>query len=97
MKKITTETGYLYIGSARQMLSLYKALDKRELAYPIFSDYPKVNKDKVYGIAVDTIDYSTGEMINPEMCIVSADVILRTLFGNDIDFNIYTQKRGEIQ
>lgn len=52
MKKyiFNDEETILIIGTAREIRSLYKAMLKREF-YPVFSDFPKFNDSKLYGIA----------------------------------------------
>lgn len=44
------EIGTLYIGTAREMKSLYKNLKIRSSAMPLFIDDPIFVKDRMYGI-----------------------------------------------
>ena len=53
MKAIATETGYLFIGTAREICSLYKNFMRREIAIPAFCNFPKFNMSKYYGLSVD--------------------------------------------
>lgn len=76
MKNITTDTGSIYIGTAREICSLYKNFAKREIAMPIFSDFPKFNMGKFYGLCVDTYDSWNEREINPIMQVIAGDTAL---------------------
>ena len=47
------ENVYNYVGTAREIRSLYKNLEKKTSFIPLFVDEPKFNANRMYGIAVD--------------------------------------------
>lgn len=82
MKKIIISTGNIYIGNAREICSLYKNFLKREIAMPIFSDFPKFNPLRFYGLYVREYDsYTEREMDIPEMQIISSDTVLEMIYS----------------
>jgi hypothetical protein len=54
MKKFTfnDEYGELFVGSAREIKSLYKNLERKTNAFPRFVEEPILRKDQMYGIHV---------------------------------------------
>ena len=80
MKKIKTEDGCLYIGTAREICSLYKNFTDREIAWPIFSTFPKFNMEKYYGLSIDDYDEDGLLFDIPEMQVVSGDMALAMAF-----------------
>lgn len=76
MKNIETNTGCLFIGTAREICSLYKNFEKREIAMPTFCDFPKFNMSKFYGLSVDTYDEWNEREISPRMMVVAGDTAL---------------------
>ena len=80
MKKIELENKDLYIGTAREICTLYKKLVDKEIAWPIFSDMPKFNMTKYYGLAVQYFDIDGEPLEVPEMQVVSGDTALAIAF-----------------
>lgn len=80
MKAITTETGYLFIGTAREICSLYKNFMRREIAIPAFCNFPKFNMSKYYGLSVDIYDEWNEMEIAPKMQIVAGDTALAIIY-----------------
>ena len=76
MQNISTDTGSIYIGNAREVCSLYKNFTKRKLAMPVFSDFPKFNMGKFYGLCVTTYDSLNEREIDPVMQVISGDTAL---------------------
>jgi hypothetical protein len=54
MKKFTFDDDYgkLFVGSAREIRSLYKNLERKTNAFPRFVDEPILREDQMYGIHV---------------------------------------------
>lgn len=81
MKKIITEDGCLYLGTAREICSLYKNFEKREIAWPIFSTFPKFNMGKYYGLYIRDYDCINERWLSiPEMQVVAGDTALAIAF-----------------
>ena len=80
MKAIATETGYLFIGTAREICSLYKNFMRREIAIPAFCNFPKFNMSKYYGLSVDIYDEWNEMEIAPKMQIVAGDTALAIIY-----------------
>lgn len=40
MKRLETKTGYIIIGTAREIMRLYNNLETKEIANPVFSTAP---------------------------------------------------------
>ena len=80
MKAIATETGYLFIGTAREICSLYKNFMRREIAIPAFCNFPKFNMSKYYGLSVDISDEWNEMEIAPKMQIVAGDTALAIIY-----------------
>ena len=80
MKKIETKTGNLFIGTAREICSIYKNFREREIAMPIFSDFPKFNMGKIYGLSVETYDEYTENCIFPQMSVIAGDTALAMIY-----------------
>ena len=81
MKKIITEDGCLYLGTAREFCSLYKNFEKREIAWPVFSDFPKFNMEKYYGLSISDYDCRNERWLSiPEMQVVAGDTALAIAF-----------------
>lgn len=77
MRKIEMKNGNyveacVYVGSAREINSLYGNFAKRNIYWPSHCDYPRFNNDRIYGLHCD---YETEVMY-----VVSADTVLRLLF-----------------
>lgn len=64
----------LYIGTAREIRSLYKNIEKRDIAIPVFSEDPKFNELKNYGL------YINYNFSDPTIMVWSASHILGVLF-----------------
>lgn len=80
MKEIVLEKldgNKLYIGTAREIRSLYKNMVKRDIAFPVFSENPKFNGMKNYGLY---INYNDDNFSDPTIVIWSASYILTVLF-----------------
>ena len=76
MKRIVgVENDIIYVGTAREIRSLYKNLVKRKIAYPIFTDFPVFNPYKMYGLEI-------GE--NGDMMVINSDTILTLLLDYSI-------------
>lgn len=68
----------LYVGDARMISKIYNGFRKSGVADPMYSEKPKFNFCKNYGLIVQTVNGS-----EPEMLIISADVVLDYIM-NDI-------------
>lgn len=68
----------LYVGDARMISKIYNGFRKSGVAYPMYSEKPKFNFCKIYGLIVQTVNSH-----EPEMKIISSDVILDYII-NDI-------------
>lgn len=73
MKIFKDEEGILYVGTAREICSLYKNFVERAIWMPSHCDWPKFNMDRNYGIHV----YYKNEV----MYVVSASTVLTLLFN----------------
>ncbi len=80
MKKLNTKNGSLYIGTAREICSLYKNFANREIAWPVFSAFPKFNMEKHYGLSIHDYDEDGWLLETPGMQIVSGDTALAIAF-----------------
>ena len=80
MKAIETETGYLFIGTAREICSLYKNFMRREIAIQAFCNFPKFNMSKYYGLSVDIYDEWNEMETAPKMQIVAGDTALAIIY-----------------
>lgn len=78
MEKIETENGYIYIGTAREICSLFKNFEKRCLASSIYTGNPKFNMNKFYGLK---IDYENLFANYPQMRVISGDMALSIIFN----------------
>ena len=80
MKRIEMEERIMYIGTAREICSLYKNFEKREIADPSFCNFPKFNMEKYYGLSVNFYDIN-GDEIYPKMQVVAGDIALAIING----------------
>ena len=72
-----------YVGTAREITSLYKNFLKREIAYPEFCDYPKFNMNKYYCFIVEESSSTI-----PSMVLMSSDTLVSIMLNyNMIWFN----------
>ena len=71
MKKYNIENGILYVGTARQICSLYKNFLSREIVMPSHCDFPKFNMGRMYGLLIDFED--------DVMYVASSDTVVRIL------------------
>lgn len=76
MKKYTSENADLYIGTAREVLSLLKNLEKRGIAvYPYMK--ASCNMMKMYGLKIEYYsEYEERFHDVPRMTILTADSVL---------------------
>jgi hypothetical protein len=82
MKIFKTSTGKLYIGTAREICSLYKNLSRRKIAEYIYNGTPRFNMSNFYGLCVDDYDTYTEMYYNPpKMTPVTADTALAVICG----------------
>lgn len=72
MKVLTGDEDVLYIGTAREICSLYKNFAEREIWTPSHCERPKFNMSRNYGIHVGYEDET--------MYVVSASTVLALLF-----------------
>lgn len=82
MKRYTIKNGNanLFIGNPREIRSLFQNLDKREIAWSIFSEAPRFNKFYIYGLVVDYYDeYNEEYYAVPRMCVVNSSTALELL------------------
>ena len=68
----------LYVGNARMISKIYGGFQKSGVADPMYSEKPRFNFCKNYGLIVETVNSS-----EPQMWIISADVVLDYIL-NDI-------------
>lgn len=72
MKKILFRGGdNAYIGTAREICSLYKNFSRREIAMPAFCDFPKFNMENHYALH---LSYEHGDI--PTMYVNTSDTAL---------------------
>ena len=81
MKKINLKNNNtLFVGSAREINSLFRNLEKREIAFSVFSSYPRFNPDHSYGLIVRNYDeYQEEYLLVSEMSVVNADMAIDIL------------------
>lgn len=70
----------LYVGNARLISKIYNGFQKSGVADPMYSEKPKFNFCKNYGLIVETENGS-----EPEMWIISADVVLDYIVNGIIE------------
>ncbi len=61
------EDGELYIGTTREIRSLYKKLSEKTTMYPVFVDAPILKDDRMYGIHVNLEGQYT--VVNASTCL----------------------------
>jgi hypothetical protein len=71
----------LYVGNARLISKIYNGFQKSGVADPMYSEKPKFNFCKNYGLIVETVNGS-----EPEMRIISADVVLEYIVDDIVEF-----------
>lgn len=77
MKRLETKTGYIIIGTAREIMRLYNNLETREIANPVFSAAPKFIMKKYYGLVLTYYDIQNMRYYRqPIMQVVSSDTAL---------------------
>ena len=79
MKKMVLENGnaVLFVGTAREIKNLFTNINNRELAWCVFSDAPKFNMSRTYGLVLRYYDeYNEEFYADPQMCVVSAETAL---------------------
>lgn len=70
----------LFLGSAREINSLFRNLEKREIAFCVFSSYPRFNSSHNYGLLVRNYDECREEyLLAPEMSVINADMAVDIL------------------
>ena len=77
MKLVNMDGNKLYIGTAREIKSLHKNMEKHEVAFSMFSEEPKFNKLKNYGLYLNYEEELDGF---PTIEVWSADSVLDILF-----------------
>lgn len=85
---INTENEFtLYVGTADEIKSLYKALYKKSKYYPYYSynkdNFPKFNSYKIYGLDINN---------KREYSIVSQELTIEYLIDNNICVNDVVEK-----
>ena len=70
----------LYVGNARLISKIYNGFQKSGVADPMYSEKPKFNFCKNYGLIVETVNGS-----EPEMRIISADVVLDYIVNDVVE------------
>lgn len=68
-----------YVGTAREVASLYKDFLSREIATPEFCSYPKFDMDKNY--VLDTTNVSSDEL--PTMKVITSDTFVSLLLSDE--------------
>lgn len=77
MKKILFKNGdYMYIGTAREICSLYKNFSRKEIAMPAFCDFPKFNMGRYYGLFISYNNVVRWDIQKPTMQVVAGDTAL---------------------
>lgn len=70
MKKFTFEEyGESFIGTAREIRSLFKNLEKKTSAIPLYVDDPILVEDRMYGIHLQENGFYT--VVNASSCLRS--------------------------
>ena len=72
----------IYIGTAREISSLYWNFSKRGIFCPSFCEFPKFNYSRMYGIIVDFDSELEGI---PVMCVVTTETLVRMWEGGDFE------------
>lgn len=81
MKSIELKNhGTLYVGSAHEIIRLYRGLKKRNIAYPNFCTDPKVNFLKYYGLMIHKFDLDGNELLEWTMNVVAGDTALAMIY-----------------
>ena len=81
MKRLETKTGYIIIGTAREIMRLYNNLETREIANPVFSASPKFIMKKYYGLVLTYYDISNMRYYRqPIMQVISSDTALAIIY-----------------
>ena len=79
MKQYNLKEGKLFIGTAREILSLYRNYRERELADFVFANYPKMNMSKNYGLLITDFDEIEAHEVAPYMTVLNASTVLELL------------------
>lgn len=70
MKKfVFDDYSELFVGSAREIRSLYKNLERKTNAIPTFVDDPILREDRMYGIHVQEDEHYT--VVNASTCLAA--------------------------
>ena len=81
MKRVELENhGTMYIGSAYEIIRLYRCLKKRNIAYPNFCSDPKVNFLKYYGLVINKFDLDGNALEDWTMHVVAGDTALAMIY-----------------
>lgn len=76
------DTCTLFVGTAQEIKVLYKKINKREIAIPVFCDFPKFSESKkTYGLLVDWEDENFSM---PSMQVVNGDFIADLVADGEI-------------
>lgn len=76
----------MFVGEADEIKSLYKTLNRHYDKchyYPLFTDFPKFNTSKLYGLEIDE---------DCSFTIINSDVLSRMLLDNEINKKIVYYK-----
>lgn len=81
MKKFNLKNNnILFLGSAQEINSLFRNLEKREIAFSIFSSYPRFNYSHNYGLIIRNYDeYQEEYLLVPEMSVINTDMAIDML------------------
>ena len=72
----------IFVGTAREICSLYRNILSRNIAYSDFAEFPKFNSEKVYGLWIEMCD---GDY---KMSVINSDTIAR-VFMDAEDFRYF--------
>lgn len=81
MKKYELKYSDVYIGTAREIRSLYKNFLKKTEYFPVFSQEPVFNASRMYGLSVRFWKYNDFEepLEYPEFMVVKNDTAMHML------------------
>ena len=76
MKVIKLDSDYkMVIGSAREIKNLYRNLTEREIGWSVFSEEPKFDMDRFYGITMIYIE----DFNIPQIYVVNEHTVVELL------------------
>lgn len=85
MKAKYLENMNIYVGTAREISSLYRNFSKREVFCGSHCEFPKFNCSRMYGIIVDLGEENRRGYGIPVMHVVTTETLVRMWEGGDFE------------